>query len=168
MAQALLLNATYEPIRLVPIRRAVVMVLQQRAEIVEESGEVFRSEKRTVPVPSVIRLIRVVRIPYHSRIKLTSKTLAARDHGLCGYCGKPGENTDHIIPRSRGGRSEWENVVWACKPCNNRKADKLLSEARMTLRTKPCVPKGKAWFVVAIGIVEPRWEPYLAMSGATA
>jgi 5-methylcytosine-specific restriction endonuclease McrA len=59
-----LLNATYEPLRLVPIRRAVLMVLSQRAEVVEESGEVFRSEKRTVPVPSVIRLVRIVRIPY--------------------------------------------------------------------------------------------------------
>ena len=166
MAQALLLNATYEPIRLVPIRRAVVLVLQQRAEVVEESGDVFRSEKRTVPVPSVIRLVRIVRIPYQAKVKLSGKALAARDHGLCGYCRKRGENIDHIVPRSRGGKNEWENVVWACKPCNDRKADKLLSEVHMTLRVKPYAPKGKAWLVVAVGTVEPRWEPYLAMACA--
>jgi 5-methylcytosine-specific restriction endonuclease McrA len=168
VAQALLLNATYEPIRLVPIRRAVLLVLSQRAEVVEESGEVFRSERRTIPVPSVIRLVRIVRIPYQAKVKLNRKALAARDHGLCGYCGKPGENVDHIVPRSRGGKNEWENVVWTCKACNDRKADKLLSEARMTLRVKPYAPKGKAWLIVAVGTIEPRWEPYLAMAGAAA
>jgi 5-methylcytosine-specific restriction endonuclease McrA len=163
VAHALLLNATYEPIRLVPIRRAVLMVLSQRAEVVEESGEVFRSEKKTVPVPSVIRL---VRIPYQAKVKLARKALAARDKGLCGYCGKPGQNIDHIVPRSRGGKNEWTNVVWACMGCNDRKADKLLSEVRMTLRVKPYAPKGKAWLIVAVGTIEPEWEPYLAVTGA--
>ena len=166
MAHALLLNATYAPIRLVPIRRAVLMVLSQRAEVVEESGEVFRSEKKTVPVPSVIRLVRIVRIPYQAKVKLARKALAARDKGLCGYCGKPGQNIDHIVPRSRGGKNEWTNVVWACMGCNDRKADKLLSEVRMTLRVKPYAPKGKAWLIVAVGTIEPEWEPYLAVTGA--
>ena len=166
MAHALLLNATYEPIRLVPIRRAVLMVLSQRAEVVEESGEVFRSEKKTVPVPSGIRLVRIVRIPYQAKVKLARKALAARDKGLCGYCGKPGQNIDHIVPRSRGGKNEWTNVFWACMGCNDRKADKLLSEVRMTLRVKPYAPKGKAWLIVAVGTIEPEWEPYLAVTGA--
>ena len=166
--QALLLNATYEPIRFVPIRRAVLMVLSQRAEVVEESGEVFRSEKTTIPVPSVIRLVRIARIPYQAKVKLSNKALAARDHGLCGYCGKPGETKDHILPRARGGKTEWENLVWACKPCNSHKADKLLTEAKMTLRVKPYAPKGKAWLVVAVGVVDPQWEPYLGIAGAVA
>ena len=168
MAQALLLNATYEPIRLVPIRRAVLLVLSQRAEVVEESGDVFRSEKRTIPVPSVIRLVRIVRIPYQAKVKLSSKALAARDKGLCGYCDKPGQNIDHIVPRSRGGKNEWTNVVWACVACNDRKADKLLSEARMTLRVKPYAPKGKTWLIIAVGMIEPEWEPYLAVTAAVA
>jgi 5-methylcytosine-specific restriction endonuclease McrA len=168
VALALLLNATYEPIRLVPIRRAVLLVLSQRAEVVEESGEVFRSEKRTILVPSVIRLVRIVRIPYQAKVKLSRKALAARDKGLCGYCDKPGQNIDHIVPRSRGGKNEWTNVVWACVACNDRKADKLLSEARMTLRVKPYAPKGKAWLIVAVGTIEPEWEPYLAVTGAVA
>jgi 5-methylcytosine-specific restriction endonuclease McrA len=144
------------------------MVLSQRAEVVEESGEVFRSEKRTILVPSVIRLVRIVRIPYQAKVKLSRKALAARDKGLCGYCDKPGQNIDHIVPRSRGGKNEWTNVVWACVACNDRKADKLLSEVRMTLRVKPDAPKGKAWLIIAVGTIEPEWEPYLAVTGAVA
>jgi 5-methylcytosine-specific restriction endonuclease McrA len=168
VAHTLLLNATYEPIHLVTARRAVLLVLRQKAEVVEESGEVIRSEKRTIPIPSVIRLVSMVRIPYRTTVKLTRKGLAARDHGLCGYCGKPGETTDHIVPRSRGGKTEWTNVVWACKPCNGRKADKLLSEVKMALHTKAYAPKGRAWIVVAVGTVDPRWEPYLGMAGSVA
>lgn len=168
MAQALLLNATYEPIRLVPIRRAVILVLSQKAEIIEETGEVLHSARTSIPIPSVIRLVRMVRIPYLARVKLSPKALAARDHGLCGYCGKPGENVDHIVPRSRGGKNEWENVVWACKPCNHRKADKLLSEAKMILRVKPYAPKGKAWLIIAVGTIEPEWKPYLTVVGPAA
>lgn len=166
MAHALLLNATYEPIHLVSARRAVLLVLRQKAEVVEESGEVIRSEKRAISIPSVIRLVHFVRIPYQAKVKLTRKALATRDHGLCGYCGKPGETMDHVVPRSLGGRTEWTNLVWACKQCNGRKADKLLSEAKMTLQIKPYAPKGRAWLVVAVGIVDPRWEPYLNIAGA--
>jgi len=104
--------------------------------------------------------------PYQAKVKLARKALAARDKGLCGYCGKPGQNIDHIVPRSRGGKNEWTNVVWACMGCNDRKADKLLSEVRMTLRVKPYAPKGKAWLIVAVGTIEPEWEPYLAVTGA--
>jgi 5-methylcytosine-specific restriction endonuclease McrA len=168
VAHALLLNATYEPIHLVTARRAVLLVLRQKAEVVEESGEVLRSETRTIPVPSVIRLVRMVRIPYQAKVKLSRRALAVRDHGLCGYCGRTGETMDHVLPRSRGGRTEWENVVWACKPCNGRKADKLLSEAKMALRTKPYAPKGRAWIVIAVGTVDPQWEPYLGVAGAVA
>ena len=161
VAQALLLNVTFEPIHLVSVRRAVLLVLRQKAEVVEESGEVIRSETRTIPVPSVIRLVHFVRIPYQATVKLSRKALAARDKGLCGYCGKPGETMDHVVPRSRGGKTEWRNLVWACKACNGRKADKLLSEAKMILHVKPFAPKGRAWLVVAVGVVDPRWEPYL-------
>lgn len=168
MAQALLLNASYEPVHLVSVRRAVLLVLRQKAEVIEESGEVLRSEKAMIPVPSVVRLLHVVRIPYQGKVKLSRKALAARDRGLCGYCGKPGETMDHVVPRSRGGKAEWENLVWACKPCNGRKADKSLSEAKMSLRAKPYAPKGRAWVVVAVGKLDPQWEPYLAMAGAVA
>lgn len=164
VAHVLLLNATYEPIHLVSVRRAVLLVLSEKAEVIERSGEVFRSERRAVPVPSVIRLVRLVRIPYRAKAKLSCKALVARDHGLCGYCGKPGETMDHIVSRSRGGKDEWENVVLACKPCNNRKADKLLSEAKMALRVKPYAPKGRAWLVIAVGVVDPQWEPYFGLS----
>ena len=168
MAHTLLLNATYEPIHLVSVRRAVLLVLREKAEVVEESGEVLRSEKRTIPVPSVIRLVHMVRIPYQATIKLSRKALAARDKGLCGYCGKPGETMDHIVPHSRGGKTEWENLVLACKACNGRKADRLLSEVKMTLRAKPYAPKGRTWLVIAVGVIDPQWEPYLGITGAMA
>ena len=161
VAQALLLNASYEPIHLVSVRRAVLLVLRQKAEVVEESDKVIRSETLTIPVPSVIRLVHFVRIPYQATAKLSHKALVARDHGRCGYCGGRGETMDHIVPRSRGGKTEWKNVVLACKACNHRKADKLLSETKMVLHVKAYAPKGRAWLVVAVGIVDPRWEPYL-------
>ena len=168
MAQALLLNATYEPLHLVSARHAVLLVLRQKAEVVEESGEVLRSERATIPVPSVIRLVRLVRIPYRSTLQFSRRALEARDRGRCSYCGGRGETIDHIVPRSRGGKTEWDNVVLACKACNGRKADRLPGEAGMRLRAKPYAPKGWVWLIVAVGKADPAWEPYLVAPGAVA
>jgi len=172
MRQALLLNGDYTPLRIIPINRAVVLVLSQKAEIVKAGEGELHSEYAVYPIPSVIRLCRVVKIPYMARVKLTKTALIKRDHGLCGYCGKAGENIDHILPRSLGGRHEWRNVVWACKACNYRKADHYPLEAvpckknekPMVLRIKPYTPEDRLWLIIAIGtaLEVPEWEPYLA------
>lgn len=168
MGRALVLNATYEPLCVVPIRRAVVLVLKQKAEIVHEDGGVLHSERTQIPIPSVIRLKYFVRVPYRARVSLSRRAVFVRDSFACQYCGHAAENVDHIVPRSRGGTHTWENVVAACKRCNTMKEDRLPQEAGLHLRRKPTVPHETVWIVVAVGRVDPKWEPYLRRAHATA
>jgi len=161
LGRALVLNATFEPLCVVPVRRAVVLVLKEKAEIVEERGEVLHSERTTFPVPSVIRLVHYVRVPYRARAPLSRRAVFVRDSHRCQYCGATAENIDHVIPRSRGGEHVWENVVAACRPCNTRKRDRLLAETTMTLRRRPSAPRELTWITVAVGRVPDDWEPYL-------
>lgn len=85
----------------------------------------------------------------------------ARDSSRCQYCAAPAESIDHVVPRSKGGEHVWENVVAACRPCNTRKRDRLLSETTMTLRRRPAAPRELSWITVAVGRVPVDWEPYL-------
>lgn len=162
MGRALVLNGTYEPLCVVPIRRAVVLVLKQKAEVVHEDGGTLHSERLDLPIPSVIRLKYVVRVPYRARVSLSRRAVFVRDSFCCQYCGKTAENVDHVVPRSRGGTHTWDNVVAACRPCNSRKEDRLPHEAGLKLRAKPTAPRETVWIVVAVGRVDPKWEPYLA------
>ena len=159
--RALVLNATYEPLCVVSARRAVVLVLLEKAELLHESGEAMHSEHLTVPVPSVIRLRYYVRVPFARRAALNRRAVFARDGSRCQYCAGPAESIDHVVPRSRGGEHAWENVVAACRPCNSRKRDRLLSETTMTLRRRPAVPRELTWVAVSVGAVPDSWEPYL-------
>jgi 5-methylcytosine-specific restriction endonuclease McrA len=164
----LLLNATYEPLCVVPLRRAVVLVLAEKAEIVEKGAGNVRSASHAVPVPSVIRLTTYVRVPYRARLPLTRPALLARDHHRCAYCGRRADTVDHVVPRSRGGRHLWENVVAACRVCNGRKGDRLLAELGWRLPHDPVAPRGTCWLVVAVGTVDPAWAPYLGVEAAVA
>ena len=157
----LLLNASMEPLCVVPARRAVVLLLSGKADLVHGSGRCFRSEHLEVPAPSVVRLRRYVRVPYRHRAALTRRGVFLRDGGTCQYCGVPAENVDHVVPRSRGGRHEWENVVASCRRCNARKEDRTPSEAHMPLRRAPYAPRAAFWLVVAVGRVAPEWRTYL-------
>jgi 5-methylcytosine-specific restriction endonuclease McrA len=159
--RALVLNATYEPLCVVPVRRAVVLVLKQKAEVLHDTGDALRAERVSFPIPSVIRLTYVVKVPFRARATLTRRAVFARDDHRCQYCGAAAENIDHVVPRSRGGAHEWENVVAACKRCNAKKEDRLHTELGMTLRRRPTAPKELTWIIVAVGTVHPDWEPYL-------
>src|SRR2546430_13065128 len=125
LGRALLLNASFEPLCVVPARRAVVLVLKEKAEIVHRNGAEFRSERRTVPVPAVIRLVHFVRVPFRATAPLSRRAVFARDGHRCQYCAGTAENLDHVLPRSRGGPHTWENVVASCRACNARKEDRL-------------------------------------------
>ncbi len=161
MPTALVLNATYEPLCVVSARRAVVLVLGEKAELLHESGARMHSARMSVPVPSVIRLRYFVKVPFARRAALNRRAVFARDSARCQYCAAPAESIDHVLPRSRGGEHIWENVVAACRPCNTRKRDRLLSETTMTLRRRPGVPRELTWVAVAVGSVPSLWEPYL-------
>ena len=166
MGRALVLNATFEPLCVVPIRRAVVLVLKEKAEIVhEDGGGALHSERLTFPIPSVIRLKYVVKVPLRARASLSRRAVFIRDHNQCQYCGTTAENVDHVIPRSRGGTHTWDNVVAACKRCNSRKENRLPAEVGMRLKKTPRAPHETVWIVVAVGRVDPKWAPYLS-SGA--
>lgn len=145
----LALNASFEPLTIIPARRAVRLVLDGKAEILEKDGtRRFRSETRIVPCPAVIRLVRYVHVPRRFRRQVTNTFLFARDDYSCQYCGKHKKELrgrqfltrDHIVPLSRGGDSTWENVVTSCSPCNNRKGDRLPREVGLKLLNEPGQP----------------------------
>ena len=161
MSRALILNASYEPLCVVSTRRALLLVLADKAELVSATEAVFHSERVSFPEPSVVRLTYYVKVPYQARIALNRRAVFARDGSRCQYCGAAAENIDHVIPRSKGGTHTWDNVVAACRPCNTRKEDRLLSETTMRLRRPPHVPRERVWILVATGGVRPDWEPYL-------
>lgn len=159
--KALVLNATMEPLCVVPARRAVVLVLAAKADVVSANGHRFRSERIDMAAPSIIRLRSFVRVPYRRRAALSRRGVFIRDEHTCQYCGVPAENVDHVLPRSRGGAHEWENVVAACRRCNSRKKDRTPAEASMTLARSPFAPRAAFWLIVAVGGVNPGWDAYL-------
>lgn len=161
MARSLVLNATYEPLCVVSARRAVVLVLSEKAEVLHDSDEDMRSERLALKVPSVIRLRYFVKVPFRRRSALNRRAVFARDGGRCQYCGGVAESIDHVVPRAKGGAHTWENVVAACRACNTAKRDRLLSETTMVLRRRPSVPRELTWITVAVGTIPPHWEPYL-------
>ena len=160
-AKALVLNASMEPLAVVAARRALVLVLCEKADVVHLDGHRYRSEHLDLSAPSVIRLRQYVRVPYRRRAALSRRGVFLRDRNICQYCGAAAENVDHVIPRSRGGPHEWENVVAACRRCNSRKKDRTPAEASMVLTRLPYAPRAAFWLVVALGGLDPVWAPYL-------
>jgi 5-methylcytosine-specific restriction endonuclease McrA len=166
MAQALVLNATYEPLSVVSERRALVLVVREKAELIEAKDRVFSSEHLSIPAPSVIRLLRYVRVPYRRRVPLSRRAVFARDTHRCQYCPAPAENIDHVLPRSRGGTHTWENVVAACRRCNTKKGDRTPQEASMRLQRVPRAPREHGWLLVGLGAPpDPAWQAYLPVAG---
>ena len=163
----MVLNATYEPLNIVSIQRAIVLLLKEKAEIVEAAKAKVRAEHLALDWPLVIRLVAFVPIPRRLPLPLSRRTVLARDFYTCQYCGaqphKSELTVDHVIPRARGGTTAWENVVIACAPCNHRKGDRLPEEAQMTLRAKPARPRFVA--IVLLGEVNTHavWQKYLTM-----
>jgi 5-methylcytosine-specific restriction endonuclease McrA len=168
MSRSLVLNATYEPLGVVTERRALLLVLNSRATMVEASGSVLHFSQGEIELPSVIRLNKFVKIPYRHAVPLSRRAIFARDGGRCVYCSAPATSIDHVIPRSRGGGHNWENVVSACHKCNHLKADKPLKELGWRLRSLPREPVGAAWRILGTGRTDTRWLPYLAPFGVAA
>jgi 5-methylcytosine-specific restriction endonuclease McrA len=162
MQSALVLNATYEPLSVVSSRRAICLVLGDKADLIEHDESFLRSERLSLPNPSVIRLRYVVKVPYHRRTSLSRRAVFARDDNRCQYCAGVADSLDHVMPRSRGGLHIWENVVAACRKCNLGKRDRTPDEAGMKLAKTPLIPKELAWVTVAAGSVPDLWKPYLA------
>jgi 5-methylcytosine-specific restriction endonuclease McrA len=165
-APVLVLNASYEPINVCAARRAIVLVLKGVAMTEEENGHFLHSARLAMRVPSVIRLLEYRRIPHQTRA-LSRKNILMRDRSTCQYCGEvlpSSELTlDHVIPRSRGGLSTWENLVACCHECNRHKGNRLLGEASMKLMREPRAFNlhTSRHIMRMIGRSDAKWRKYL-------
>ena len=167
----LALNASFEPLTILPVERALRLVIDSKAEVLEvDSSRVFRSEREELPCPIVIRLVRFVHVPRRFRRQVTNTFLFARDRYRCQYCGRHRTafrsreflTRDHIVPISAGGDNSWQNVVTACSTCNNRKANHSLQESGFHLQHLPVEPNyvELVWAVRRITDVQAK---YIAM-----
>jgi len=169
--RCLTLNASFEPLTLVPVRRALRLVIDGKAEIVEaDDGRLVRSARLSLPHPAVIRLVRFVHVPRKFRRQVTNTFLFARDHYMCQFCAR-GERElgfrecltrDHIVPLSRGGTNDWSNVVTACSTCNTRKGNRLPEECGLQLRSVPGEPHF-VYLTWAVRRLTPIQEKYIRL-----
>jgi 5-methylcytosine-specific restriction endonuclease McrA len=166
LGRALVLNASFQPLCVVPVRRALVLALKGKAEVLHHNGAVFHSESVTMPGPSVVRLNYFVKVPYRARGSLSRRAILIRDNFECQYCGRPAENVDHIVPKSRGGAHTWDNVVASCRPCNARKENRAPRDVGLTLRHPPAPPHESVWILVAVDRIDPAWTEYLRLPRA--
>ena len=144
----LVLNQNYEPLNISRVRRAVVLVMRGKAETLENDSGMIHTASDAIPMPSVIRLVYLVKRPRPEK-KLTRREVFQRDNYTCQYCGAETRELtlDHVIPRHRGGRHIWGNVVSACAKCNNRKAGRTPQEAGMRLIRQPIAPRVSGYYV---------------------
>jgi 5-methylcytosine-specific restriction endonuclease McrA len=164
----LVLNATYEPINVCTVRRATVLLLKEKAEVIEIGAQTLHWANGSLPKPVVIRLVTYVRIPRdtHKR-KITRRAVFARDGWACQYCGaRTSLTVDHVIPRSKGGGSSWENIVASCAPCNRRKGDRLPHQVDMHPRIKPRIPSPHIFIQLASPTIPATWRQYLLYEAA--
>lgn len=163
--RTLVLNAGYEPLAIVSFKRALVLVMNEKATVIEHvEGAPVWGTRDVYDRPAVILLSRYVRAPGTRRVPVTRRGVLRRDGHRCGYCLKSASTIDHILPRSRGGADSWENLVACCLRCNNVKGDRTPQEMNWELQWVPQPPRGAQWTVRGSDRADPAWEPYLALA----
>jgi 5-methylcytosine-specific restriction endonuclease McrA len=166
MDRTLLLNTTFEPLNVLPWKKAVTLIYLGKVQVVKEYDREIQGVSIRIKQPAVIRLTRFVR-SNHVNVKFSRKNIFMRDDFTCQYCGErfdPKHLTcDHIMPRSRGGITEWSNIVTSCTRCNVMKGDKLPDEVDMYPRKKPSRPAGFYMLMLHVGVrVFPEhWKDYI-------
>jgi 5-methylcytosine-specific restriction endonuclease McrA len=161
--RTLVLNAGFEPLAVVSFRRALMLVMNNKATVVKADVEhPVLAENGAFDRPSVILLQRYVKVPYVRRIPVTRRAVLRRDANRCAYCSAPANTIDHVLPRSRGGADSWENLVACCFRCNNVKGDRTPQEMGWRLRMTPKMPVGAAWFALGADRRQQEWEDFLA------
>lgn len=161
--RTLVLNAGYEPLAIVSFKRALVLVLNQKATVLaHDADHPVWSQSHVFDRPSVIVLTRYVRIPSNRKVPVSRRGVLRRDGQRCGYCGATATTIDHVLPRSRGGKDTWENLVACCLKCNNIKSDRTPREMGWQLRVRLQPPHGTSWMVRGTERALPQWKEYLA------
>ncbi|MBM2846694.1 MAG: endonuclease [Bacteroidetes bacterium] len=164
-AKVLILNQNYEPMSIINVRKAIVLLYLGKAELIEANEALrVRSVSMTMPFPSIVRLGVYIRVPY-KKIILSRKNILRRDAHKCQYCGRSDLTLtiDHVIPVSRGGEDTWENLVCACVQCNNKKGFSSPEEVGMPLRRRPMRPNHVTFIRHFVGSLDERWKQYLFM-----
>ena len=166
MEQVLLLNISYEPLKIIDWKKAITMLCLGKVEVIEESSHEIHSVSFTIKLPSVVRLLKMVK-RNKSPVKFSRQNIYARDRYKCQYCGERFQSEeltyDHILPKSRGGKTEWENIVTCCVECNRKKGGRTPQEASMKLIRKPVCPAWVPAARITIGFreVPQSWRDYL-------
>lgn len=170
MSHALVLNASFEPLHIVTWQRALQLLFQGKVEVVEESEQEVRTVRFTIKVPAVLRLLTYVPLARKKEIVRFSRiNIFLRDHSICQYCGvyfsKTHLTLDHVVPIVQGGKKSWENIVTACKPCNQRKGGHTPQQAGMHLIRKPRQPTWLPTASLQLGVTRTpeRWKIYLKL-----
>jgi 5-methylcytosine-specific restriction endonuclease McrA len=162
----LILNQNYEPMSVINVKKAIVLLYLGKAELIEAyHGRELRSVSMHMPFPSIVRLSVYIHIPY-KKIILSRKNILRRDGHRCQYCGRTDSTltVDHIIPKCKAGEDTWENLVTACVECNNAKGDRSPDQASMKLLRRPMKPNHVTFIRHFVGTVDERWKPYLFMN----
>ncbi|PRY12332.1 5-methylcytosine-specific restriction endonuclease McrA [Pontibacter ummariensis] len=162
--KVLILNQDFSAIAVCSVQKAFLLVFLEKAEMVSKASNAFlHTVSMTYPVPSVIRLQRYVRVPYYG-IALSRHNVMRRDSYSCQYCGAVKNLTlDHLLPRSRGGETKWQNLVTACSRCNSRKGDRTPEEAGLKLIRKPSRPSLKTFLQLHLNHSNQDWRVYLGV-----
>jgi 5-methylcytosine-specific restriction endonuclease McrA len=162
VSEVLLLNFSYESLNVVSLQRAVRLLFARKAETVACGDRTIGSVTYEIRLPSVIRMLYYIKRP-RSRVALSKRNVILRDDSTCQYCGIRGRDMtiDHVVPRSRGGASTWENLASACGPCNSRKRNRTPNEANMRLHRKPYEPRFIPWLRIKRNTLPSEWGKYL-------
>ena len=161
--KTLVLNAGYEPLAIVSFKRAIVLVMNQKATVLASDREhPVWSISSSYDRPSVILLTRYIRIPHGRLVPVSRRGVLRRDSHRCAYCGKAATTIDHVLPRSRSGAESWENLVACCLRCNNVKGDRTPAEMNWTLKITPRAPHDNSWIVRGAEGALAEWQDFLA------
>jgi len=163
--RVLVLNNDYSPLTVCSVQRAIILLFLEKAEMISDSlDHTIRTVSKTYPMPAVVRLKRYINLPYRG-VVLTRHNIFKRDNFQCQYCGTSKELTlDHLVPKAKGGRSTWNNLVTACKRCNAKKGNYSLEESGLKIKTKPFKPNYVLFLRDFSGYLCEEWMPYLKIA----
>ena len=166
MMRTLVLNAGYEPLSVVTSRRAAVLIMRGKASMLAEDGSPIVSPSALLPRPAVILLHHYVRVARRRPSAPSRRGILRRDMRRCCYCSRSASTVDHVIPKSRGGESSWENLVACCGPCNVRKGDKTVEQLGWMLHSTPKAPPNHMWLPAELDAPLQAWVPFLDYAGS--